>query len=141
MSANIGLPQQAAAIAVRRSGKSFEVCLIRKRPSKAWGIPKGLVDPGDTHEETALNEAWEEAGLKGRLTGDVVGTYQYEKWNSTFAVTVYLMEVLEQHAEYQEAGSRERRWTSFDEAASLLMDHPVRSLLDRANRLVAVGFV
>jgi 8-oxo-dGTP pyrophosphatase MutT (NUDIX family) len=54
-----------------------------------------LVDPGDTPEETALNEAWEEAGLRGRLIGDVVGTYEYEKWNTTFAVTVYLMEVLE----------------------------------------------
>ena len=134
---NIGLRQQAAAIAVRRNGEAFEVCLIRKRKSKTWGIPKGLVDPGDTHEETALNEAWEEAGLKGRLIGDAVGTYEYEKFSTTFAVAVYLMEVLEQHAEWQEAGFRERRWTSFSEAASLLIDHPVRPLLDRANSLVA----
>ena len=136
---NIGLPQQAAAIAVRRNGETFEVCLIRKKESKAWGIPKGLVDPGDTQEQTALNEAWEEAGLKGRLIGDAVGSYEYEKWNTTFAVAVYLMEVLEQHDEWQEAGFRERRWTSFGEAASLLMDHPVRPLLDRANGLVADG--
>lgn len=136
-STNPGLPQQAAAIAVRRSGEIFEVCLIRKEQSQTWGIPKGLVDPGDTHEETALNEAWEEAGLKGRLIGDVVGTYEYEKWNATFAVAVYLMEVLEQHAEWQEAGFRERRWASFAEAASLLRDHPVRPLLDRAQSLAA----
>lgn len=136
-STNPGLPQQAAAIAVRRSGETFEVCLIRKKQSQTWGIPKGLVDPGDTHEETALNEAWEEAGLKGRLIGDVVGTYEYEKWNATFAVAVYLMEVLEQHAEWQEAGFRERRWASFAEAASLLRDHPVRPLLDRAQSLAA----
>ncbi len=102
--------------------------------STAWGIPKGLVDPGDTPEETALNEAWEEAGLTGRLIGDVVGTYEYAKWNTTFAVAVYLMEVLEQHSEYQEAGFRERRWTSLGEAASLLANHPVRPLLDLAVR-------
>ena len=42
----------------------FEVCLIRKKQSTAWGIPKGLVDPGDTHEETALNEAWKKPGSK-----------------------------------------------------------------------------
>lgn len=137
--ANDSLPEQAAAIPVRRNGKTFEVCLIRKRGSKTWGIPKGLVDPGDTHEETALNEALEEAGLKGRLIGDAVGIYEYEKWNSTFAVAVYLMEVLEQHDEWQEAGLRERRWTSFGEAASLLRGHPVRPLLDRANSLVAYG--
>ena len=137
--ANDGLPEQAAAIAVRRSGEAVEVCLIRKKGSRRWGIPKGFVDPGDTHEEAALNEAWEEAGLKGRLIGDAVGIYEYEKWNATFAVAVYLMEVLEQHDEWQEAGLRERRWTSFSEATSLLRSHPVRLLLDRANRLVAGG--
>jgi 8-oxo-dGTP pyrophosphatase MutT (NUDIX family) len=87
--ASNGLPEQAAAIAVRRNGGTLQVCLIRKKGSKTWGIPKGLVDPGDTHEETALNEAWEEAGLQGRLIGDAVGIYEYEKWNTTFAVAVY----------------------------------------------------
>ena len=131
--------RQAAAIAVRRNGHRVQVCLIRKKGSRKWGIPKGQVDPGDTHEETALNEAWEEAGLSGRLIGDVVGTYEYEKWDETYAVAVYLMEVLEQHDEWDEADVRERRWTSFGEAASLLVNHPVRPLLDRAISLLADG--
>ena len=131
--------QQAAAIAVRRNGEALEVCLIRKRKFEVWGIPKGIVDPGDTHEQTALNEAWEEAGLKGRLLGDAIGTYEYEKWNRTFVVAVYVMEVLEQLDDWQEARIRERRWTSFAEAASLLVDHPVRPLLDRAKVIAANG--
>lgn len=134
-----GFAQQAATIAVRRNGETFQVCLIRERKSKTWGIPKGLVDPGDTHEGTALNEAWEEAGLRGKLIGEAVGTYQYDKWGTTFDVAVYLMEVLEQHDEWQEARFRERRWTSFEEAISLLTDHPVRPLLDRATTLLADG--
>src|SRR6267142_5144069 len=99
----MGPLQQAAAIAVRRSRGTLQVCLIRKKRSRKWGIPKGVVDPGDTHEETALNEAFEEAGLTGRLIGDVIGTYQYEKWDTTVAVAVYLMEVLQQHREWEEA--------------------------------------
>jgi phosphohistidine phosphatase len=133
------VPEQAGAIAIRRIGETFEVCLIRKKESRAWGIPKGLVDPGDTHEETALSEALEEAGLEGRLLGDAIGTYQYEKWYTTFVVAVYVMEVLEQHAKWQEADIRERKWTSFDEAARLLVDHPVRPLLDKAKSVVADG--
>ena len=136
---NTRISEQAAAIAVRRNGQGLEVCLIRKKTSKQWGIPKGIVDPGDTHEQTALNEAWEEAGLKGRLLGDAIGTYEYEKWYTTFMVAVYVMEVLEQHDEWQEAPDRERRWTSIGEAASLLMDHPVQPLLDRARRIVTNG--
>jgi phosphohistidine phosphatase len=130
-----GLPQQAAAVAVRWKKDTLEVCLIRKMGSRNWGVPKGLVDPGDTREETALKEAWEEAGISGRLVGKPLGTYQYDKWDATFEVTLYLMEVLEQHARWQEAGFRERRWTSFDEAASLLSEHPVYAFLDRARVL------
>jgi phosphohistidine phosphatase len=122
--------QQAAAIPYRRKGQSVEVCLIRRKDSGAWGIPKGLIDPGATLEETALNESWEEAGLRGRLTGNAIGTYRYEKWGLRLTVAVYLMEVLEQSNTWQESHVRERRWTSFDEAAALLADHPVRSLLD-----------
>ena len=133
------MPQQAAAIAVRRNGEALEVCLIRKKQSEHWGIPKGIVDPGDTHEQTALNEAWEEAGLKGRLLGDAIGTYEYEKWNRSFVVAVYAMEVLEQHDDWQEVRVRECRWTSFGEAASLLEDHPVQPLLDRARLIIANG--
>jgi len=47
------------------------------------------------------------------------------------------MGVLEQHARWQEADFRERRWTTFAEAASLLSEHPVHTFLDRARNLAA----
>ncbi len=130
------LPQQAAAIPVRRKRDAIEVCLIRRKGSASWGIPKGSVDPGDTHETTALKEAWEEAGISGRLIGASLGTYEYAKWHTTFEVVVYLMEVLEQHPTWQEAGFRERRWTSFGEATALLAAHPARTFLGRAQNIL-----
>ena len=133
----VDVSQQAAAIAVRLKHDDLEVCLIRKMGSRHWGVPKGLVDPGDTHEETALKEAWEEAGISGRLIGKSLGIYQYDKWDATFEVTLYLMHVLEQHARWQEAGLRERRGTSFAEAASLRSEHPVYPFLTRARSLAA----
>ena len=136
-STNTVSPQQAAAIAFRRQGDVLEVCLIRRWNSRNWGIPKGMIDPGDTPEETALNEAWEEAGLTGRLQGDPVGTYEYRKWGMRLVVVVYVMEVLEEHAEWQEGDLRERKWTSFEEAALLLADHPAQSLVARVAALVA----
>ena len=114
-----------------------EIFVCHTTGTARWDLPKGLADPAEDPRDAAVREAWEEAGLKGRLIGDV-GIYEYEKWNTTFAVAVYLMEVLEQHDEWQEAGLRERRWTSFSEATSLLRSHPVRPLLDRANDLVRV---
>ena len=131
-SINTTVPQQAGVIAIRRAGNGSEVCLIRRKESRGWGIPKGMVERGDSHEETALNEAWEEAGLKGRLIGDAIGTYEYEKWDRDLVVAVYLMEVLEQHDNWEEAHYRDRTWRSLDDAALMLAEHPVRSLLERA---------
>lgn len=131
------VPHQAAAIAVRRHGRDLQVCLIRRRNATTWGVPKGLIDPGETPEETALKESWEEAGLRGRVIGNAIGTYTYAKWGTTFLVAVYVMEVLETTDTWEEAELRERRWTSFDAANSLLEDHPVRSLLERASSLSA----
>jgi phosphohistidine phosphatase len=134
---NRGRVQQAAAIAVMRIAGDLEVCLIRRKGSKSWGIPKGLVDPGDTREETALNEAWEEAGLTGRLVGKPVGTYEYEKWGTTLTVAVYLMQVVAEEDTWEEEVFRERRWVSFEDAVSLLQRHPVLPLLSRARRMIA----
>jgi phosphohistidine phosphatase len=128
--------QQAAAIPIRRYRGKLQVCLIRRKKSKSWGIPKGVVDPGDTRRETALNEAWEEAGLSGRLLEKSVGRYEYVKWGTTLTVAVYLMQVLAQETTWEEDSFRERLWTSFDDGAQLLRGHPVRRLLHRARRLI-----
>jgi phosphohistidine phosphatase len=113
--------------------------VIRRRDADKWGIPKGLVDPGATHEETALNEAWEEAGIKGRLLGAAIGTYRYRKWGTRLTVAVFVMEPVQQASTWEEAPFRERRWVPFGEAGVLLADHPVAPLLDRAHTLVTVG--
>jgi 8-oxo-dGTP pyrophosphatase MutT (NUDIX family) len=124
--------QQAAVIPFRGSGKKLEICLIRRKGSKKWGIPKGFVDRGDTSKDAALKEALEEAGLKGRLVGDAVGNYEYRKWGTKLDVTVYLMEVQGEEDDWDEADIRDRQWASFADAAEKLERHPVQPLIDNA---------
>jgi ADP-ribose pyrophosphatase YjhB (NUDIX family) len=122
--------QQAAVVPFRRNGRKLEICLIRKKGSKKkWSIPKGFIARGDTSKETALKEALEEAGLKGRLVGDSIGRYEYRKWGTTLAVAVYLMEVNGEEDDWDEADFRERRWAPLDEATELLEPHPVQPLM------------
>jgi 8-oxo-dGTP pyrophosphatase MutT (NUDIX family) len=127
---------QAAAIPFCRREDGVYLCLIRRRESKFWGIPKGFIDPGDTREETALNEAWEEAGLRGELIGDAIGTYQYVKFRAKLSVAVYVMEVQAEEPVWQEAKLRERRWHPLEQAVALLAGHPVQPLLDRLTEIV-----
>ena len=124
--------EQAGAIPFRRKKGALEVCLIRNRGRKKWKIPKGFVDPGETAQQSALKEAWEEAGLRGRLIGEPIGSYEYEKWGYDLTVTVFLMEVSDQEDEWEESRFRERSWLPIETAFAMLKKHPVRPLLDAA---------
>ena len=124
--------RQVAVIAVRRGHDGFDVCLIRRKESARWAIPKGFIDRGTTSEQAALTEAFEEAGVKGRLIGDVIGTYDYKKRSAPLTVAVYLMEVLEEHEHWRESRFRDRSWRSLEEVGVLLANHPVLTLWDQA---------
>jgi 8-oxo-dGTP pyrophosphatase MutT (NUDIX family) len=126
-------PQQAAVLAVRGVGADIQVCLIRRRDANNWGIPKGFIEPGDTPEETALNEAWEEAGIHGQLVGETIGAYEYSKSGVRLTVAVYVMRVVEELITWPEIRLRERRWVTMDDAASALKRHPARDLLEQVN--------
>jgi 8-oxo-dGTP pyrophosphatase MutT (NUDIX family) len=125
---------QAGVIPFRRKRHVIEVCLIRTRGQRKWKIPKGFVDPGETPRQTALKEAWEEAGLRGRLVGESIGSYQYAKWNLDLTVAVFLMEVKEAARDWDEAASRERGWAPLDDALARLRKHPVKPLLAQVSR-------
>jgi 8-oxo-dGTP pyrophosphatase MutT (NUDIX family) len=129
-------PHQAAAIPFRRRGDSVSLCLITAAASQKWGIPKGTIERGSSPKETALQEAWEEAGLRGRIRGEALGTYEYEKAGVLLTVEVYLMEVDIEVERWEEQDVRDRRWVPAFDAARMLETHPARSLVEEAcNRL------
>jgi 8-oxo-dGTP pyrophosphatase MutT (NUDIX family) len=137
MSRSEASPRQVAVVAIRRGHDGVEVCVIRRKGAERWAIPKGFIDPGDTPEQAALNEALEEAGLTGELICGAIGTYEYEKWSAPLTVAVYAMDVLEEHADWKEMTFRERSWRRVEEAAVLLKRHPVLPLWDRVRDVIA----
>ena len=98
--------RQAAALPLRRG----RICLITSRNGKRWVIPKGWIEPGQTAAETALQEAWEEAGLVGTLEREPIGSYLYEKEGNTYHVLVFVMRVTSVAQDWPERSSRQRSW-------------------------------
>jgi 8-oxo-dGTP pyrophosphatase MutT (NUDIX family) len=78
--------------------------------ANAGSSPKGLIEQGQTAGETALQEAWEEAGLVGSLHSEPVGSFVYEKWCGPCHVTVFRMDVTESAREWPERSYRDRLW-------------------------------
>lgn len=130
---------QGGVIAFREGDAGIEICLISKKDSTKWGIPKGIVDPGHTLAETALNEAHEEAGLQGELLGDPVGSYILEKWETRFRVSVFLMKVTSEDEAWEEDFFRARHWVTPHEALRRLRNHNCRPVLERAIEVIEGG--
>ena len=125
---------QAAAIPFRIRDGVADICLVTSSSARKWGVPKGIVDPGHTPQETALIEAEEEAGLGGDIMGPAVGEYSYRKWSMDLRVIVFLMRVTTVADTWDEMSFRSRRWVAPSEALELVARHPPAELLERGLR-------
>jgi 8-oxo-dGTP pyrophosphatase MutT (NUDIX family) len=98
---------------------------------KRWVVPKGRIEQGQTAGETALQEAWEEAGLVGALLPEPVGSYHYQKCGLICHVTVFLMHVTEVIDDWPESGQRQRRWLRPTHALAHIEEPSLRKLLGK----------
>ena len=114
---------QFAAIPWRRNGAGeIEVLLITSRETRRWVIPKGWPIKGKSSAKSAAREAFEEAGVRGKVRKSPVGGYIYDKRLKNgrvqrVRVTVFALEVAEEAEVFPEAAQREKLWASPAEAA------------------------
>lgn len=125
---------QASVIPFRVRDGEISFCLITTSSGGKWTFPKGTIEPGDTGRQTALKEAFEEAGLHGDLIGEPVGSFQQTKWSTDFAVEVYLMDVTQVDEAWEEQDVRQRRWCDLETAVALLQGRPVADVFSEAIR-------
>jgi 8-oxo-dGTP pyrophosphatase MutT (NUDIX family) len=110
--------------------------MITNRKGERWIIPKGLVEDDLTALESAAREAWEEAGVKGRISEKSVGEYRYEKWGGTCIVEVFLLNVTDVLAHWPEDDFRQREWVGVEEAAGRVREEALRKIIRQAPKLV-----
>ena len=122
---------QASALPFRRRGRRVEFCVITSSAGR-WGFPKGLIAPGETLVDTALKEALEEAGLRGRILGDPLGCYQITKRGRDMTVVLFLMDVTKCKQKWEEKDCRKRRWVTVEEARQMLGMPQLREYLEAA---------
>ncbi|MEA2788232.1 MAG: hypothetical protein QOG73_638 [Acetobacteraceae bacterium] len=104
---------------------SRQVMLMTSRETRRWVIPKGWPMKGLRPPKVAAREAYEEAGLVGRIIGKrPVGVFHYEKLlpkdRLLCEVWVFLMRVDRQLDDWPEKGQRETEWFDPAEAAELV---------------------
>jgi len=75
-----------------------------------------------------VQEALEEAGIEGRVSGESIGTYTYEKGGSLCKVQVFIMVVEVVHDQWLE-DHRERCWLPPREAARRVNEKELKRML------------
>lgn len=124
--------RQACAVPICRTGEQLQVCLITSLKKRRWILPKGIIDPGETCNETALKEALEEAGLHGRIVGEPLGVYEDFKWGRPLLVSVLMMAVTHCEDEWYESDVRDRCWVSPDRAVQMISKPALRRFVKLA---------
>ena len=127
---------QFGAICYRmRKGKP-QVLLITSRGTGRWVIPKGWPVPGETPADAAAIEAWEEAGVVGRVHPLCLGIFSYMKvidrrQELPCVVAVYGLLVKRLARSFPERGQRKRKWVSVKRAAQMVDEPELSHLLER----------
>lgn len=132
--------QQFGALCLRDGpGGGYEVLLITTRETGRWTIPKGWPIKGVAPYEVVEREAWEEAGVKGRAKKRAFGCFSYLKTlpdgkRVPSFVTVHVMTVRRTKSRFPEHKERKLAWMPPLEAASLVNEPELKSLLRRVER-------
>lgn len=122
--------RQSAVVPFRFETGSPKLMIITNVQGKRWIFPKGLVEQDMTAADSALREAYEEAGIEGAVLPGSVGSYTYEKWGGTCEVEVFLMRVENVLDEWPESEWRQRKWVSPDEARTVIDERIPRTVID-----------
>lgn len=126
--------RQVAALPWRRRNGRVEILLVTSRETRRWVIPKGWpMEKLDDHV-AAAREAFEEAGVAGRVSDTAIGHFNYDKVlksgdSNTVDVTVFELEVQKPLRDWPEKTERKRQWFTVEEAAEMVHEPSLKKLI------------
>ena len=133
----------AGGIAFRRADAEVQIAIVSVKPSLRWQLPKGIVDPGETPEVTAVREVREEAGIETQLIR-LIETIEY--WYQSVQsgqriryhkfVHFYLLEYKAGDVSNHDHEIEESRWVSLEQALEMLEFKSERSVVEKAQAIV-----
>lgn len=120
------MPVQVAAVCYRLNGSSVEFLLVNTSSGK-WTFPKGRLCPSLSPSESAAREAWEEAGVTGRIEESHFGHYLdtkrtlgHDSLTREVRIAAFLLEV--HRTEDPEESGRNPNWFSAHQARRRLAE-------------------
>jgi 8-oxo-dGTP diphosphatase len=133
----------AGGVAFREIDGRLEIAIILTHPERRWQLPKGMIDEGETAEQSALREVREEAGIEAEVIAPLDRT---EYWfvaarngvRSRFHKHVhwFLMKYLSGDVADHDHEVAEARWVGVNEALKMLVFKNEREIVEKAVEMI-----
>jgi 8-oxo-dGTP pyrophosphatase MutT (NUDIX family) len=134
----------AGGVAFRLRDSQPEVAVVLMKPKLRWQLPKGIVDPGESPQVTAVREVREEAGVETDLL-KLIETIEYWYRSVKYGKPVryhkfvhfYLLKYRSGNVSDHDHEVEEARWVSPEEAIELLDFKGERDVVEKARDMIA----
>ena len=125
----------AGGLVLRRHEATYDALLIGRGTPRVWTLPKGHVEPRESHEQAALREVREETGCWGEIVtklNDISYWFYLNRTKHKKSVTFYLMRYLSGDTANHDHEVEEARWFEVGAAKRALRYVNEKRLIDLA---------
>lgn len=117
------------------SNAALEILVVTTRQTRSWIVPKGWPIRRLSPAKSAAREAWEEAGVRGRIGPKPIGAFFYDKAldetgaSVTCEVKIFPL-LVERHSEtWPEVDQRVVQWVDPQRAMALVKEPGLKALI------------
>ncbi len=103
-----------------RAGGGVELCVVHRPRYDDWSLPKGKLERGESFEQAAVREVFEETGLRCRLRQELSPVTYPDRKGRRKLVRYWLMDVAEDTGFVPNDEVDELRWLELSAAHALL---------------------
>jgi 8-oxo-dGTP pyrophosphatase MutT (NUDIX family) len=134
--AKLAVPVQYGALPYRFSqDAALEILLVTTRGTRRWIVPKGWPIKGLRPPKSAAREAFEEAGVTGRIGAKPIGLFAYDKLRDETGgetkceVKVYALLVKRQRHVWPESHQRTTQWVEPSRAIAMIKEPDLKKIV------------
>jgi 8-oxo-dGTP pyrophosphatase MutT (NUDIX family) len=126
---------------------ALEILVVTTRQSRQWIVPKGWPIKRLSPAKSAAREAFEEAGVRGKIGARALGVFRYKKGangngngsDPDYEVKIFPLLVRRQSATWPEFGQRVVQWVDPEKAIALIRDPELKTIVEKFAKRAATA--
>lgn len=128
--------------------KHNKIALVEQK-NNIWSLPKGHVEPNESHLDAAKREIYEETGINELTFIQKIGQYSRykiakdlsEDHSELKTIVLYLFKTTQQELCPKDPDNPSSKWVSFNELINSLSNSKDKSFLLQHQKLIAAHYV